>query len=85
MYYATYKGIGSSDITCFESEQDRDNWVEFKDEFSLSYEVTKENAVFERKVFKDKKEISKIVNNKAIKKIADEFNPNQWWYLRSEV
>ena len=42
MYYATYKGIGMSDITVFESEQERNDWVEFKDDFSLLCGVTKE-------------------------------------------
>lgn len=85
MYYATYKGIGISDVTAFELEQDRDDWVEFKDYFSLFYGVTKESSTFERQILTNKKEIVRVVNNKRIKKIADTYNPKQWWYLRSVI
>lgn len=57
MYYATYKGIGISDITAFESEQERNEWVEFKDDFSLLCGVTKENSTFERQILTNKREI----------------------------
>lgn len=83
MYYATYKGIGISDVTCFESEKERDDWVEFNDMFSLICGVTKENSTFDRRTLTNKKEISRVVNDKNIKKVADTYNPKQWWYLRS--
>ncbi len=85
MYYATYKGIGISDIAEFETEQERDNWVNFEDSFSLGFGTTKENATFDRQTLANKNEISKVVNNKNIKKIADTYNPKQWWYLRSVI
>ena len=85
MYYATYKGIGLSDVTVFESEQERNNWVDYKDDFSLLCGVTKENSTFERQILSDKREIEKVVNNKKIKKIIDTYNPKQWWYLRSII
>lgn len=83
MYYASYKGIGNTDIAEFVSEYDRNNWVNFKDEFSLFFGVTKENSTFERQILTNKREIAKAINNKKIKKIADTYNPNQWWFLRS--
>lgn len=85
MYYATYKGIGISDITVFESRQERDNWVEFQDAFSLICGATKENATFERIVFTNKKEIIQVITNKNIKKVVDTYNMKQWWYLRSII
>lgn len=83
MYYATYKGIGISDVTAFESEQERNDWVEFNDAFSLLCGATKENSTFERQILTNKREIARIVNNKNIKKVTDTYNPKQWWYLRS--
>lgn len=85
MYYATYKGIGISDITAFESEQERNDWVEFKDDFSLLCGVTKENSTFERQILTNKREIERVVNNKKIKKIVDTYNQKQWWFLRSII
>lgn len=85
MYYATYKGIGISDVTAFESEQERNDWVEFKDDFSLLCGVTKENSTFERQILTNKREIERVVNNKKIKKISDTYNPKQWWFLRSII
>lgn len=85
MYYATYKGIGMSDITAFESEQERNDWVEFKDDFSLLCGATKENSTFERQILTNKREIERVINNKKIKKIIDTYNPKQWWFLRSIV
>lgn len=85
MYYATYKGIGISDVAAFESEQERNDWVEFKDDFSLLCGVTKENSTFERQILTNKREIERVVNNKKIKKIADTYNPKQWWFLRSVI
>lgn len=85
MYYATYKGIGISDITAFESEQERNDWVEFKDDFSLLCGVTKENSTFERQILTNKREIERVVNNKKIKKIIDTYNPKQLWFLRSII
>lgn len=85
MYYATYKGIGISDVTAFESEQERNDWVEFKDDFSLLCGVTKENSTFERQILTNKREIERVVNNQKIKKIADTYNPKQWWFLRSVI
>lgn len=85
MYYATYKGIGISDITAFESEQERNDWVEFKDDFSLLCGVTKENSTFERQILTNKREIERVVNNKKIQKIIDTYNPKQWWFIRSVI
>lgn len=83
MYYATFKGIGKSDIAEFKTKQDRDNWVNFKDSYSLAFGTTKENATFQRYELTDEKELSKVVNDKNIERVVDTYNPNQWWILRS--
>lgn len=83
MFYATYKGIGNSDVAEFMTEQERNDWVNFTDEYSKVFGITKENATFERKSLTDKKTIAKIIDNKNIKKVVDVYNPNQNWYLRS--
>lgn len=85
MYYATFNGIGISDIAVFETEQDRDNWVNFKDDFSSVFGVTKENATFKRKILTNKKEIENVTSNKNIKRVEDTYNSKQWWYLRSII
>lgn len=85
MYYATYKGIGISDVTVFDSEQERNDWVEYKDVLSLLCGATKENSTFERQILANKREIERVVSNKKIKKIVDTYNPKQWWFLRSVI
>lgn len=83
MYYATYKNVGRSDIAVFETEKARDEWVDFKDEFSVMFGTTKETATFERVAITNQKEIESVVNNPAYLKITDSNNARQWWYIRS--
>lgn len=82
MFYATYKGIGKSDIAEFQTEKERDDWVNFNDELSKVCKVTKKNCFFERTKLTDENIIKKIVNNNLIQEY-DTYNPNQKWYLLS--
>lgn len=78
MYYATFSGIGESDIAAFKTKRDRDDWVDFKDEVSIVAGTTVENCVFKR---------TAISRNDALCRIPfmtreqDISNPNLTWYI----
>ena len=78
MFYATFSGIGESDIAEFRTEWERDDWVNFRDKHSLSVGYTKEAAVFGRK---------KLSKDTARRKIRyrpseeDWCRPGVMWYI----
>ena len=78
MFYATYKGIGESDIAEFEKKEDRDSWVNFQDAFSLRYGVTSENAAFQRKILASSTAKRKIRNRLHTQDMS---NSNIKWYV----
>ena len=45
MYYATFKGIKKGDIAEFNTKQERDNRVNFKDDFSVFVDNAPDNCV----------------------------------------
>lgn len=49
MFYATFKGTGIADILEFETEEQRNDWVDFKDPFSALLNKNKNNSAFQRK------------------------------------
>ena len=81
-FYAAYSKIPYSDIAVFKTENERDAWVNFQDEFSIAVGATADNALFKRK---------KISNTSAERRIVkmvlidDMFNQNQKWYVKPEV
>lgn len=46
-YYARFKET-DKEIAIFKSEEERNKWINFKDEFSLNFGVDAENATFQR-------------------------------------
>lgn len=82
-YYATFKGIKNSDISEFKTEQERDDWVNFRDPFSIYVGNTPENCIFERMELNDESTIDSVVKNKNIPTVQDESLPEVKWYLRS--
>ena len=46
MFYAKFREIENSDIAEFQTEQERDEWVNFQDEFSRDFGTTLDNCVF---------------------------------------
>ena len=78
MFYATFKGIGKSDIAVFHTEKERDDWVNFKDDYSLAFGANVNNTSFERIPLSSgtaKKRIKTMLHKK------DEYNHNQEWYI----
>lgn len=78
MYYATFKNIGESDIAAFKTEQERDNWVNFKDPFSIALNCNAENSTFERSAISNEEAEQRI---KDMIHTEDEYNPGQEWYI----
>lgn len=77
-FYATYHNIGESDIAVFKTEQERDDWVNFKDPYSKALNVDVNNATFERIAISEeeaKMRIGYMLHRE------DEFNPGQEWYF----
>lgn len=83
-YYATYKGLGITDIAIFKSKEERDRWVGFKDNYSLIMGTTRDNVIFERTVFLDK-EVINYLDQLSNKEFVKDFNKNQLWFIRSYI
>lgn len=80
MYYATFKGIGRSDVAVFNTEEERDAWVEFRDPRSLALKTTKENCTFERMALEEA-EALEFINLPGTVHTFDEELDNQEWYI----
>lgn len=78
MFYATFKGIKDAEIAAFETEQDRNNWVNFKDNYSVLMGYTAEYALYERIPLNAEIAEERIPTMLHVK---DEFNDNQEWYI----
>ena len=83
MYYATFKGIGESDIVEFKTAKERDDWVNFRDETSRILGITPNNCTFEREVLNDKNIIDEVTHDPSIQHYTDIYDKNQVWYIRS--
>lgn len=62
----------------FHTEQERNDWVNFKDEYSLAFGANKDNSSFERIPLDSgiaKKRIKTMLHKK------DGFNDKQEWYI----
>lgn len=77
MYYATYRGIGDTDIAAFYTKQERDDWVNFKDPYSNALGINAENCTFERMEI-NLDEVNPMIKTMTYKK--DDFNVGQEWY-----
>lgn len=78
MYYATFSGIGESDIAAFSTKQTRDDWVDFKDEVSIVAGTTIENCAFKRTAMSRNEALSRIPFMQREKDVS---NPNLTWYI----
>lgn len=85
MFYARFKGIENSDVAEFATRQERDEWVNFQDEFSRDFGTTSDNCVFEREKLTDEKEIKSVTDDKNIPTAQDEILHYIKWYIRSSL
>lgn len=81
MFYAKFRRIKNSDVAEFQTEQQRDEWVNFQDEFSRDFDTTVDNCVFGREKLTNENEIKSVVENKNIPTAQDEILPYIKWYL----
>lgn len=79
-FYATFKGINSREIAVFETEQERDAWVNFQDPFAALDPEYKDFAI-PRKSLSTTYAVKRICKFKDYKVVADECNDNQRWIL----
>lgn len=77
MYYATYKNIGETDIAAFQTELERDDWVNFKDPYSKALGVDAANSTFERVTMTAEEAMQRI---ETMLHKEDKFNAGQEWY-----
>lgn len=78
MYYATYKNAGNSDIAAFNTKQQRDDWVNFRDPFSKTFGANSENCTFKRMAISNEEAEQKI---KHMQHTKDNINNGQEWYI----
>lgn len=77
-YYATFKGIGLSDIAVFKSKKDRDNWVNFQDPYSKALGSNSTNCTFDRMAISSSEAEKRI---KTMRHTEDLFNADIAWYV----
>lgn len=92
-YFATYAPITrdrlreyevfgtKQEIAVFDTEQERDDWVYFRDQFSRDMGNTPDNCFLPRRVLSAATAINAITQTRDKSLVTDEINPNQQWYL----
>ena len=77
-----YEVFGTTqEIAVFETEQERDDWVNFRDQFSRDMGNSPDDCFFQRRNLSTKTAIRKITQTRDKSLVIDEINPNQQWYL----
>ena len=71
----------TQEIAVFETEQERDDWVNFRDQFSRDMGNSPDDCFFQRRNLSTKTAIRKITQTRDKSLVTDEINPNQQWYL----
>lgn len=79
LYYASFEGV-TSEIMEFTTEEARDNWVSYKDEFSLDLDIQKRDGDFERRKVTDLGEVVALLNDIRVHRSVDEFTPGMVIY-----
>lgn len=79
LYYASFEGV-SSEIMEFTTEEARDNWVSFKDDFSVDFDIKKGDGDFERRKVTDLGEVVALLNDNRVCRLVDEFVPDMVVY-----
>ena len=77
-----YEVFGTTqEIAVFETEQERDDWVNFRDQFSRDMGNSPDDCFFPRRKLATATAIRKITQTRDKSLVIDEINPNQQWYL----
>lgn len=80
MFYATFKDIGETDIAAFETEQERDSFVNFQDTYSQAIGRTADNCTFER-IALDTEQAEKRIGSMI--HMIDDFDSKTHWYIQN--
>ena len=92
-FFATYKPVmrdrlreyeifgTSQEIAVFDTEQERDDWVNFRDQFSRDMGNTPDNCFLPRRMLSAATAINAITQTRDKVLTTDLINPNQKWYL----
>lgn len=80
MFYATFKDIGETDIAAFETEKERDDFVDFQDTYSKSIGRTVDNCTFER-IALDTEQAEKRIGSMI--HTIDDFDSKTHWYIQN--
>ncbi len=80
MYYAGYNDP-KTDIALFQSVSDRNDWVNYKDSFSLEFGLEKDDPVFERVALTDLQALEIIPTLHTELAMEDLFNKNMRWVI----
>ena len=75
MFYATFKDVGDCDVAEFRTENERNDWVNFLDDFSLAFGSNKETAAFQRMTLSEP-EARRLIS----KSLWKEYEPHITWY-----
>lgn len=80
MYYARFKET-DKEIATFNTEKDRDDWVNYQDEFSAVFGANAENSAFERMAITEQQKNNILHNRGILEVIADSCNIGQSWII----
>lgn len=77
-----YEVFGTTqEIAVFETEQERDDWVNFRDQFSRDMGNSPDDCFLPRQKLSVATAISTITQTRNKSLVKDQINPNQQWYL----
>ena len=84
MYYATYKVFTTRpEIACFQTEKERDDWVNFEDDFSKSFPMLPEISLPRVKIV-NRLLVRKLDSGEMYRRIDDEDVPSMYWLVRKD-
>lgn len=80
--FREYELFGTTqEIAVFDTEQERDDWVNFRDQFSRDMGNTPDDCFFPRRKLSTATAIRTITKTRDKSLVPDIINPNQKWYL----
>ena len=80
MFYAFFGEIGLTEITAFKTKRERDDWVDYKDEFSKALKISKSNSTFKR-CSVEAEVAEEAISSRRMLPQPDGVNEEQVWYV----